>query len=111
LTRAANDMLHHLLLAMRLVSLRAYAGPKPWPELTDIDDVPIWQTAVIAQVQYVVSQNVRHFPPIAQGRHVYQGIEYLTALEFIEQVLSTNATAVLGDPLPAGAFVWSKRSV
>jgi hypothetical protein len=99
LTQAANNMLRHMLQVMQLVSIRGYAGPLPWPELSDEDDVPIWQTAVIAQAQFVVSQNVRHFPPIMQGRHVFLGIEYLTTLEFVEQILGTNAAALHPGPL------------
>ncbi len=51
LTRAANEMLRYLLPVMQLVSLREYVGPGPWPELTDADDVPIWQTAIVAGAQ------------------------------------------------------------
>jgi hypothetical protein len=94
---------------MHLVSLRDYAGPPPWPELSDPDDEPIWQTAVIAQAQYVVSHNIRHFPPLVQGRHVYMGVEYLTAVEFVEDVLGENARAVYEAPLPAEGVLRSGR--
>jgi hypothetical protein len=30
---------------------------------------------------------VADFPPLVQGRHIYRGIEYLTAIEFVEDVL------------------------
>jgi hypothetical protein len=69
LTRTANEMLRYFLPVMRLVSLRGYTGPGPWPELTDEDDVPIWQTAIVAGAQYVVSHNFRDFPPLVDGRH------------------------------------------
>jgi hypothetical protein len=106
----ANEMLRHLLPVVRLYSLRGYAGLDPWPELTDVDDTPIWRTAVVARAQYVVSHNSRHFPPLVSGRHVYQGVEYLTAIEFIEDVLGLDAEAVYQRPLPAGAHVRSRRS-
>src|SRR5712692_9948062 len=57
LVRDANLMLRRFLAVMTLVSLRDYAGPDPWPELRDEDDIPIWQTAVVARAQYVVSHN------------------------------------------------------
>jgi hypothetical protein len=56
-----------------------------------------------------VSQNVRDFPPFVEGRHGYGGVEYLTAIEFIEDVLGQSAEAVHGDPLPAGSLLRSGR--
>lgn len=44
-------MLCYLLPVMGLVSLREYDGPEPWPGLTDADNVPIWQTAIVAGAQ------------------------------------------------------------
>jgi hypothetical protein len=109
LTRAANDMLRHLLVVMRLVSIREYSGPGAWPGLTDVDDEPIWQTADVAGARYVVSQNIRHFPPLVHGRHVYRDIEYLTAVELIEDVLGESAAAAHTGPLPRGATLRSGR--
>ena len=80
LRAVANEMMRFLVAVMRLYSLRGYAGPDPWPELTDLDDAPIWQTAVAAGARYVVSNNTRHFPPLVDGRHVYRGVQYVTAL-------------------------------
>jgi hypothetical protein len=48
LSATANQMLRYLLPVMRLVTLRGYAGPGPWPELQDRDDEPVWETAVVA---------------------------------------------------------------
>jgi hypothetical protein len=110
LTQAANTMLRQLLPVMRFVSLRDYHGSGPWPELRDTDDVPIWQTAVLAGGRYVVSQNTRHFPPLVEGHHVYRDIEYLTAIEFIEDVLGKDAAEVYQAPLPAAAALRSGRS-
>ena len=55
---------------------------------------PIWQTAVIAHAQYVVSHNLADFPPLVQGRHVYSGIEYLMAIEFVFILLPSSLTMV-----------------
>ena len=102
-------MIRYLIPVMRLVSLREYAGPDPWPELTDEDDVPIWRTAIVAGAQYVVSHNVEDFPPIVHGRHVHRGVEYLTAIEFVEDVLGEDAAQGYGAPLRPGAAVRSRR--
>lgn len=109
LRETANRMMRRLIPVMHLVSLRGYSGPGPWPELTDVNDEPIWQTAVIAGAQYVVSQNVRHFPPLLGGRHIYRGIEYLTAIEFVEDVLGESAVAAYDRPLPRESALRSGR--
>ncbi|HEV8633236.1 MAG TPA: PIN domain-containing protein [Chloroflexota bacterium] len=109
LARAANRMLRRLLVVMRLASLHGVVGPAPWPGLGDEDDAPIWATAVVAGARYVVSHNTGDFPPLVQGRHAYAGVEYLTAVEFVEDVLGEDAAAVYGAPLPQGAPVRSGR--
>jgi len=65
--------------------------PKPpwiegWTELTDLNDSPIWALAKFARASIVVSDNIRHFPPADNGRHVYEGIEYVTARRFFELI-------------------------
>lgn len=108
LRRDANEMMRHLLPEMRLVTLRGYSGLEPWPGLTDVNDRPVWQTAIVARAQYVVSQNTRHFPPLVEGRHVYMGVEYVTVTEFIEDVLGASV-AEPGQPPPLGASLRSRR--
>jgi hypothetical protein len=110
LTQAANTMLAHLIPVMTLVSLRGYNSQAPWPTLKDRNDSPIWQTAIVANAQFVISQNVADFPPLIQGRHVYAGIEYLTAIEYIEAILQVDAAELLGAALPAGAAIRSQRN-
>ena len=102
-------MLRHLLEVMRLHTVRAAVGLDPWPSLTDRDDEPVWRTAVVAGARYVVSNNTRHFPPLAAGRPAHGGVEYVTAIEFVEDVLGFSAEAVAGHPLPAGAPIRSAR--
>jgi hypothetical protein len=110
LSRSANRMLRRLLPLMQFVSLRGYAGPAPWPGLRDPDDAPIWETAAAAGAAYVVSHNTNDFPPLVQGRHYHGGIEYLTAVEFVEDVLHEDVAVLHGGPLPAGALVRSRRT-
>ena len=109
LRTTANRMMRRLIPVMHLVSLRGYSGPAPWPDLTDVDDEPNGQTAVVARAQYVVSQNLRHFPTLVRGQHAYGGVEYLTAIEFIEDVLGVSAAAVHLQPLPSGSSLRSGR--
>jgi hypothetical protein len=109
LVAAANEMLRRMIPVMTLVSLRGYAGPGPWPTLRDPDDTPIWETAIVAGARYVVSQNTSHFPPLIRGRHTYGGVEYVTAIEFVEDVLGESAATTLGEGLPGGAQVRSRR--
>jgi hypothetical protein len=92
-----------------LVSIRDFAGPAPWPGLRDTEDEPIWATAVVAGAHLVVSDNTHDFPLLVQGRHSYRGIEYVTAIEFVEDVLGADGAAVYGAPLPPGALVRSRR--
>jgi hypothetical protein len=58
----------------------------------------------------VISNNTRHFPPLVSGRHIYGGVEYVTAIEFIEDVLGMDAAAVYERPLPGGAQLRSRRA-
>lgn len=109
LSAAANLMMRQLLPVMMHVSLHNAAAASPWPDLRDEADAPIWQTAVISGARFVVSQNVADFPPLRAGRQFYRGIEYVTAIEFIEDVLGEDAALVFGAPLPRGAVVRSRR--
>jgi len=102
-------MLRRLLSVMNLVSIREFVGQDPWPGLRDEDDAPIWATAVAARAQYVISHNTQDFPPLLDGRHIYADIEYLTTIEFIEDVLGGSAAEILGAPLPHGV-VRSRRT-
>jgi hypothetical protein len=103
-------MMRYLLPVMTLVSLRGYTGPEPWPGLRDKEDSPIWETAVVAQAQYVVSHNIDDFPPLVTGRHVFADVEFVTAIEFVEDVLGEDAADVYGAPVPRGALVRSLRT-
>ena len=49
-----------------------------------------------ARAQYVVSHNLADFPPLAQSRHQYDGVEHLTAIEFVQDVLGAVAVVTYG---------------
>jgi hypothetical protein len=111
LERDADLMLRILLPVMSTQSL---AGPAPyppaWPGHPDPNDLPIWATAKLAGAAYVVSHDLRQFPPLVDGRHIYDRIEYLTAIELIEDVLGADATATYRGPLPPAGVLRSRRS-
>jgi predicted nucleic acid-binding protein len=120
----ANAMMRRLLDVMTIVSLAGGrvvpANPSP---LRDPDDAPIWATAVLGGADFVVSHNTHHFPaPVEQRvlvrgaemvfrRHLHGGIEFLTAIEFIEGVLGADATLAFGRPLPPHGVIRSRRAV
>ena len=53
--------------------------PPPWDDLADPGDVPIWAAAKTSGATHVVSENTDDYPPRQpDGRHTYEGIEYLT---------------------------------
>jgi predicted nucleic acid-binding protein len=119
----ANAMLLHMLPIMRLVSI-AHAQPAALQSpLRDPNDALVWATAVVAGAQYVISHNTRHFPPLVEEplilegrryrlrRHVAQGIEFLTALEFIEDILGVDTTTILNESLPEHGVIRSHRSI
>lgn len=97
------------------------AGAPPSP-LRDPNDAHLWYAALHSGAHYVVSHNTRDFPPLVSvvervgereitvARHVYAGIEFLTAIEFIGDVLGANAALLCGHSLPPGAPVRSQRS-
>lgn len=119
----ANRMLRHLLPVMRLVSVRNVLPSAQSSPLTDPNDALIWATAVIRGAGYIVSHNTADFPPLVQElvvlegrsfvmqRHVHQGIECLTAIEFVEDVLGEDAEAVYGQALPTAGLIRSRRAV
>lgn len=81
---AAKEMMTYLLAAFTLVD-PPLPHPTPWPELTDVWDVPIYATAVAADATYVVTDNFRHSPPRdpATKRRIWNGIEYVTYNHFV----------------------------
>lgn len=119
----ANAMLLHMLPIMRLVSVANAPVSALQSPLGDVNDVLVWATAVIAGAQYVVSHNTRHFPPLVEElltiddrryrlrRHSAQGIEFLTAIEFVEDILGVKVTTVLNESLPERGVIRSRRSI
>jgi hypothetical protein len=85
---AAKQMMGLLLSSFELVDPRA-PYPPAWETLTDEWDHPIWAAAKLGHAQYVISENTRHYPPQqSNGRHVYEGIEYMSARAFLSLLTS-----------------------
>lgn len=81
-SEASKAMMTVLLPAFELVApLPPY--PPAWESLTDAADIPVWAAARMGGASYVVSENRRDYPPVTtEGRHVHDGIEYLSADAF-----------------------------
>lgn len=119
----ANVMLRHLLPVMRFVSIATIPPAARQSPMGDPNDTLVWATAVIAGAGYIVSHNTAHFPPLVREHavmagqeyqlllHRHQGIEFLTAIEFVEDVLGEDAATVYERALPAGGVIRSRRSV
>ena len=80
---AAKKMMEWLLPSFELIDpLPPY--PPAWESLSDEWDHPIWAAAKLANAQYVVSDNTHDYPPRRDdGRHVYDGIEYIGGESFL----------------------------
>lgn len=76
-------MMEWLLPSFDLVNpLPPYATA--WETLADTWDLPVWAAAKLGQAQYVISENTHDYPPRdAQGRAIYDGIEYLSGAAFL----------------------------
>jgi hypothetical protein len=83
---AAKAMMQWLLPTFEVVTpLPPY--PRPWDTLTDVWDHPIWAAAKLGAAQYVVSENRRHYPPRgSDGRHIFDGVEYVGAEAFLARL-------------------------
>jgi hypothetical protein len=84
LSRPAKQMMRAMSPYFGLVRSLPAVGAGSWPSLGDPDDVPVWNTAVAAGADVVVSNNMKDFPPPdVSGRNVWDRIEYLTSQQFL----------------------------
>ena len=87
---AAHTMMELLLATLQLVNPLPPYLPA-WEQLADAWDHPVWAAAKTSGAQYVVSENTHDYPPPqADGRHVYEGIEYLGGEAFLQLLAGTN---------------------
>ena len=81
-----------------------------WPTASDPNDRPIWTAAVRAGASFVVSHNLRDFPPRdAAGYCAHQGIEFITAENFVGEVLGLAIDEVAPYPAPAQGRIRHRR--
>ena len=85
---AAKEMMTYLLASFTPVA-PPLPHPIPWPELTDIWDVPVYATAIAAGATFVVTDDLRHSPPRdpAMKRRIWNGVEYLTYNHFVALIM------------------------
>jgi predicted nucleic acid-binding protein len=90
-SRAAKAMMQILVPTFELIDTRP-PYPSAWDGFNDEDDMPIWATAIAGKATHVVSNNTRHYPPLqADGRHVYLGIEFISARDFLNLLYNNQA--------------------
>lgn len=84
LSRLAKMAMQHLEPTLHVVS-PTLPYPAAWPALRDAGDHPVWAAAVLAEADYVVSDNTRDFPPPDHsGVTRYGSITYITARAFMQ---------------------------
>lgn len=101
-----------------MVAAESRPSLTPTSPLPDSDDAHLWNAALNAGAAYIVSNNTHHFPPPIpqreEGKHVLRhhvhGVEFVTAIEFIEDILGLDAAALYGASIPRGGIVRSARS-
>jgi len=76
-------MMQILLSSFELVApLPPY--PPAWETLADVWDHPIWAATKLGHADCVISENTHDYPPRQpDGRHLFEGIEYLGAKSFL----------------------------
>lgn len=110
ISASANAMLTALLQVMTLVSVVPPFDPA-WSTVSDMADLPIWSAAVRSGARFIVSHNLRDFPPRnADGLCAYDGIEFVTAASFVADVLGLDLDTVTPIPIPpAGRMAHQRR--
>lgn len=114
----ATAALYPLRQAFAMVAAESRPSGTPASPLPDPNDAHLWNAALSAGAVYIVSHNTRHFPPpspqMAAGEHVLRhhihGVEFVTAIEFIEDILGLDAATLYGAPIPLGGLIRSGRS-
>ena len=90
-SESSNKMMRHILPFFRTIDpLPPYEDGKD--VIPDLNDLPIWAAAKLAHVDFLVSNNTKDFPFINTSRqYVYEGIEWITAKDFINRFILINA--------------------
>ncbi len=76
---ALSKRLLNLLLASLVLVDTGPRDDRNFPQLKDIDDLHLVAAGKLAQADFIVSNNARHFPPAdSGGRHLYDRLEFIT---------------------------------
>lgn len=76
----------------------------------DVYDLPIWSAAVRSEARFVVSHNLRDFPPRgSDGLCAYNGIEFVTVVTFVGEILKLNPDEVSPRPIPTSGRIAHPR--
>jgi predicted nucleic acid-binding protein len=83
LSRASKALMELLATTLRVVD----SGPHEDEDLPDPDDFHLIRAARLSRAGFVVSDNTKDFPRSDRdGRHVYDGVEYLTYSAFLSRI-------------------------
>jgi hypothetical protein len=122
ISRDAHRMHARLDAVLRVAECSQPPAGSPPSPFHDVWDDHLWNAALNAGAQYIISHNTRDFPSpsvvrleetgvvISATRHLAHGVEFMTAVEFVEDVLGESAALLYGQALPPGASVRSRRS-
>jgi hypothetical protein len=102
-------MLRALLQVMTFVSV-VPPFDAAWAGIADVDDLPIWSAAVRAGAEFIVSHNLRDFPPRdAHGICAFGGIEFITVENLVREVLGLDPEAIAPIPIPMSGHIAHQR--
>lgn len=111
LSVSANAMLTALLQVMEMITI-VPPFTAAWASASDLNDVPIWTAALRSGAQFVISHNLRDFPPRnADGLCAYEGIEFITVENFVVDVLGLDLETVAVIPIPLGGRMGHQRRI
>jgi len=111
LSASANAMLTALLQVMTFESVVPPFDPA-WPMASDANDLPIWSAAVRSGARFVVSHNLRDFPPRdADGLCAYNGVEFITTANFVGEILGLDIDVVTLLSIPPAGRIAHRRRV
>ena len=88
-SRASKTMMQLMVPVFTVVDPKPPWDTDAWPSLAsqDPDDYPLWAAARTARAVFVVSNNTGDFPPIeAEGRHMWNGVEYVKPAVFFANI-------------------------
>lgn len=84
MSRASARMMRRMIALLRCHDTPT--GALSWPG-ADPDDDPILALALAVHAEYIVSENASDFPPQnTDGEHVFEGIRYVRADEFLARI-------------------------